>query len=106
MNSWENGIIKSNPIVRINLLTVPNHISILPNGDAYACRRFESKVGNVFEEKLKNIFLKNEEKYRDFNKFVKCGKCELLGFCRGCPAVSYGDTGDFYGEDPQCWKSL
>lgn len=23
MNSWENGIIKSNPIVRINLLTVP-----------------------------------------------------------------------------------
>lgn len=83
-----------------------NHISILPNGDAYACRRFKSKVGNVFEEKLKNIFLKNEEKYRDFNKFVKCGKCELLGFCRGCPAVSYGDTGDFYGEDPQCWKSL
>lgn len=25
MNSWENGIIKSNPIVRINLLTVPKN---------------------------------------------------------------------------------
>ena len=25
--------------------------------------------------------------------------------CRGCPAVAKGYSGDFYGEDPQCWAS-
>jgi len=82
------------------------HMTILPNGDVYACRRFESKVGNVFEESLKDIFLLKEEIYREFDKFEKCSKCELRGFCRGCPAVTYGTTGSFYGADPQCWKEV
>lgn len=82
------------------------HMTILPNGNVYACRRFESKVGNVFEESLKDIFVVKEEIYRDFNKFKKCSKCELRGFCRGCPAVTYGTTGNFYGTDPQCWKEI
>jgi radical SAM/SPASM domain protein of ACGX system len=80
------------------------HMTILPNGDVYACRRFESRVGNVFEESLADIFVEKEEIYRDFDKFEKCSKCELRGFCRGCPAVTYGTTGSFYGTDPQCWK--
>jgi radical SAM/SPASM domain protein of ACGX system len=82
------------------------HMTILPNGDVYACRRFESKVGNVFDEKLYDIFVSKEEIYRDFDKFEKCSKCELKGFCRGCPAVSYGTHGSFYATDPQCWKEL
>jgi radical SAM/SPASM domain protein of ACGX system len=82
------------------------HMTILPNGDVYACRRFESKVGNVFEESLAAIFVEKEEIYRDFDKFEKCNTCELRGFCRGCPAVTFGTTGDFYGTDPQCWKGL
>jgi radical SAM/SPASM domain protein of ACGX system len=82
------------------------HMTILPNGDVYACRRFESRVGNVFEESLADIFVEKEEIYRDFDKFEKCSKCELRGFCRGCPAVTYGTTGSFYGTDPQCWKEL
>jgi radical SAM/SPASM domain protein of ACGX system len=80
------------------------HMTILPNGDVYACRRFESKIGNVFKDKLKDLFIEKEEIYRDFNKFEKCSNCELRGFCRGCPAVTYGSTGNFYGTDPQCWK--
>jgi len=82
------------------------HMTILPNGDVFACRRFESKVGNVFEESLKEIFVVKEEIYRNFDKFEKCSKCELRGFCRGCPAVTYGTTGNFYGTDPQCWKEI
>ncbi|MDE6063040.1 MAG: SPASM domain-containing protein, partial [Lachnospiraceae bacterium] len=80
------------------------HMTILPNGDVYACRRFESKVGNVFEELLYDIFITKEEIYRDYEKFEKCNKCELRGFCRGCPAVTYETSGSFYGADPQCWK--
>ena len=37
-------------------------------------------------------------------RMEKCGKCELLPFCRGCMAVAYGATGDFLSGDPQCWK--
>jgi len=83
------------------------HLTILPKGDVYACRRFESKVGNVFSEKLFDIFTGEAiEKYRDYAKFEKCSTCELKRFCRGCPAVAYGYNNNFYSPDPQCWKQL
>ena len=44
------------------------------------------------------------ERYRQYEKFVKCAKCELKNVCRGCPAVAYGYTGNMYAADPQCWK--
>lgn len=81
------------------------HLTILPKGEVFACRRFESNVGNVFDENLYDIFTGDKmNAYRNFDKFEKCSKCELLRFCRGCPAVTYGYTGNFYGTDPQCWK--
>lgn len=46
------------------------------------------------------------EQYRDYTKFEKCSKCELLAFCRGCPAVASGKDGNFYAADPQCWKEV
>lgn len=83
------------------------HLTILPTGDVYACRRFESKVGNVFEDRIADVWVCDQmESYRDYTKFKKCSKCELISFCRGCPAVTYGTTGDFYGADPQCWKEV
>jgi len=83
------------------------HLTILPKGDVYACRRFESNVGNVFDEKLFDIFTGEKmDAYRDYSKFEKCSKCELKQFCRGCPAVTYGYTNNFYGVDPQCWKQI
>ena len=83
------------------------HLTILPKGEVYACRRFESNVGNVFNEKLYDLFTGDKMDYfRDFDKFEKCSRCELKRFCRGCPAVTYGYTGNFYGTDPQCWKQI
>lgn len=81
------------------------HMTILPTGDVFACRRMESKIGNVFETSLYDLFLgENLENYRQFDKFEKCAKCELRGYCRGCPAVTFGYTGSMYAPDPQCWK--
>jgi radical SAM/SPASM domain protein of ACGX system len=81
------------------------HITILPNGNVYACRRMDSCVGNIFDENIASIFTsKKMDEYRQYDKFEKCSKCELLRFCRGCPAVSYGYTGNMYSPDPQCWK--
>jgi radical SAM protein with 4Fe4S-binding SPASM domain len=83
------------------------HLTILPNGDIYACRRFESKIGNIFKESLEEAWNSPEMmKYRDYGAFKKCGKCELLRFCRGCPAVAHGAGNGFYGPDPQCWKEI
>jgi radical SAM/SPASM domain protein of ACGX system len=83
------------------------HLTILPGGEVYACRRFKSRVGNVFHENLFDIFTgKKMANYRRYDKFEKCTSCELKRFCRGCPAVAYGYTGNFYAPDPQCWKQL
>lgn len=108
---YEEGIFKIPSDAKSNMIyqgchCASGHMTILPNGDVYACRRFESKVGNVFFENLEDIFLKKEEKYRKFEQFELCSACELKGFCRGCPAVTFGETRNFYGADPQCWKSL
>ena len=83
------------------------HMTILPTGDVYACRRMESKIGNVFETPMLELFNSaNLDKYRQFDKFEKCSKCELRGYCRGCPAVTFGYTGNMYAADPQCWKEI
>lgn len=83
------------------------HMTILPSGDIYACRRVaESKVGNVFEDRLADVWVTSMEAYREYDKFSKCSRCELLAWCRGCPAVAKGTNGSFYAEDPQCWKSI
>ncbi len=82
------------------------HITIASNGDIMACRRVtDSKVANVFEDRLADVWICQMEQYRDYDKFVKCSKCELKAWCRGCPAVANGTAGDFYGADPQCWKT-
>ncbi len=82
------------------------HITILPSGDIYACRRVEnSLVGNIFEDRLADVWLTSMEEYRKYDEFKKCSRCKLLAWCRGCPAVACGTNGSFYAEDPQCWAS-
>ncbi|MDD5960062.1 MAG: radical SAM/SPASM domain protein, ACGX system [Methanobrevibacter wolinii] len=84
-----------------------SHMTILPNGDVYACRRMDSYIGNALKDSMTKIFFGDKMNYyRQYEKFEKCSKCELLRFCRGCPSVSYGYTNDFYSPDPQCWKKI
>ena len=82
------------------------HMTILPDGDLFACRRFESKVGNILADRLVDVWTGPMEQYRNYDQFQKCSQCELLPYCRGCPAVAYGATSNFYGADPQCWKEI
>lgn len=83
------------------------HLTILPTGEVYACRRVEgSRVGNAFEESLADIWLGATDEYRQVDEFSKCSRCELLAWCRGCPAVARGTYGSFYSEDPQCWHEV
>lgn len=80
-------------------------VSILADYTVYACRRFKSPIGKVIKQSLYDIFLGSEiEPYRDHNQYEKCNSCELVNYCRGCHAVSYGVTGNFFSKDPCCWK--
>ncbi len=84
-----------------------SHLTILPTGEVYACRRVaDSCVGNALEDSFVSIWLNPMEQYREYSKFSKCSKCELLAWCRGCPAVAKGTYGSFYADDPQCWKEV
>jgi radical SAM/SPASM domain protein of ACGX system len=83
------------------------HLTILPTGEVYACRRVQnSHIANVFEDRLADVWVCEMEQYRQYDKFKKCAKCELKAWCRGCPAVASGKSGDFYDADPQCWKEI
>ena len=83
------------------------HLTILPTGDVYACRRVQnSKVGNAFSDRLADLWVCQVEQYREYARFEKCARCELLPWCRGCPAVASGRDGNFYAADPQCWKEV
>ncbi|WP_173444010.1 radical SAM/SPASM domain protein, ACGX system [Selenomonas ruminantium] len=84
------------------------HLTILPTGDVYACRRVQnSRVGNIFEKRLADLWTNEFEAYRDYDKFRKCSNCELKAWCRGCPTVASSTSGgDFYAADPQCWKEI
>jgi len=84
------------------------HFTISSNGDLMACRRVaNSKVGNIFKDKIEDVWINQMEAYRDYDRFSKCSKCELKAWCRGCPAVAAGSHGgDFYSDDPQCWKEI
>lgn len=83
------------------------HFTILPDGNVMACRRFESIVGNIFNQPLLELWTSNKmDYYRQYDKSEKCSQCNLLRFCRGCPAVAYGYHKSFYAPDPQCWKQI
>lgn len=79
---------------------------IVADGTVYPCRRLPVKIGKVPDQNLKDIFLNSPElsRMRELERMEKCGKCELLQSCRGCPAVAYAVHGDYFSPDPQCWK--
>jgi len=109
---YEKGLIKKDQRWQENVILDGcncgrNHITILPTGDVYACRRMESKVGNINETSLYELWTGAEmDEYRQYDKFTKCSKCELKCICRGCPSVTYGYTHNMYDADPQCWKEI
>lgn len=83
------------------------HMTILPTGEVFACRRMDSPIGNALTDRMYDIFVGDAmNTYKKYEQFEKCSKCELLRFCRGCPAVAYGYTHNMYAADPQCWKEV
>lgn len=84
-----------------------NHLTILPTGTVYACRRMESPIGSALNTSLYDLWTSAKfDEYRQYDKFVKCRKCILKAWCRGCPSVTWGYTHNMYDADPQCWMEV
>ena len=81
-------------------------LCILADGTAFACRRFYSPIGKVPEQSIEDIFFSKEMNFYRDSGYEKCSKCNLLQYCRGCPAVSYNNTNRFGAPDPQCWREI
>lgn len=105
---YENGLldVRKEDIVLDGCSCGISHMTLLPDGTVYACRRFDSPVGNIFQSSFEDVFLGKEmEKYREIHNLSGCNTCFLKNYCRGCHAVSYGTYGDYFSKDPQCWIS-
>ncbi|PLX90823.1 MAG: selenobiotic family peptide radical SAM maturase [Desulfuromonas sp.] len=71
-----------------------NFVSLLPDGEVHACRKFPSLIGNLYRDSLDRIYHSDgAEAYRQGCR--ECDDCRLRAMCGGCLAVAYG-----YGLDP------
>ncbi len=80
-----------------------NFITVLPDGQAHACRKFPSLIGNVFTQKIADIYDSPiAQKYR--NGCKACNTCPIRHACGGCMAISNSFGLDIYShKDPHCF---
>lgn len=83
-----------------------NFVSLLPDGEVHACRKFPSPIGNIFAQSLNDIYAgAAATRYRSGSS--ACIDCELRPVCRGCAAVAHGFGLNVFTElDPYCFKDL
>lgn len=71
-----------------------NFVSLLPDGQVHACRKFPSQIGDINRQSLEDIYYSSPAlEYR--RGCVECANCRLRAVCGGCLAVTYG-----WGHDP------
>lgn len=80
-----------------------NFLAVLADGEAHACRKFPSSLGNVFAQSLSEIYDSREaRRYRE--GCSACRSCPIRAACGGCLAVSYSHGLDFTEQtDPHCF---
>jgi radical SAM protein with 4Fe4S-binding SPASM domain len=84
-----------------------NALTVMHDGTILPCRRLPIPIGNIRNDSLFKIWYDNSllwEIRNPLNLKGKCGSCDLVPICRGCRAVAYAHSGDYLGEDPQCWS--
>lgn len=81
-------------------------LAILWDGTVLPCRRLNIPIGNLLTDGLYKIWYDNDVLWRIRDKKNlqgKCNGCVNIERCGGCRAIAYETTGDYMGEDIQCW---
>lgn len=83
-------------------------LAVLANGDIMPCRRLNITIGNYMESSFEDIFLNNllMRKFRRKAFFTGCANCEQYMICRGCPAISYGESNNLFGKPSTCFIEM
>lgn len=81
-----------------------NFMTVLPDGEVHACRKFPSYIGNIFEQDLSTLYDSEiARRYRAGS--AACGSCEIRPVCGGCLASTYCHGLDIFEDrDPLCFK--
>ena len=81
-----------------------NFVALLPNGEVHACRKFPSKIGNIFKNNLLNLYDSiSAIQYRTGSE--ECMKCNIKNVCGGCLASTYSyGKNIFKDKDPYCFS--
>ncbi|VBB44185.1 Radical SAM domain protein [uncultured Desulfatiglans sp.] len=79
-----------------------NFMTVLPDGEVHACRKFPSPIGNVLTSSILEIYdSKAAGLYRAGSE--ACASCAIRPVCGGCLAVAYSSGIDIFRErDPFC----
>ena len=83
--------------------------AVSSEGNVQPCVGVTIPIGNVRENKLKDI-LKDSEVVSDLKSYKNmikgpCGDCGHVIECYGCRGAAYQLTGDYLASDPMCWKN-
>ena len=82
-----------------------NFITLLPDGEVHACRKFPSLIGNIFQQTIREIYdSKKARLYR--TRPEMCRNCHIRAVCGGCLASSFSYKKEIFRDcDPYCFKS-
>ena len=80
-----------------------NFMSVLPDGEVHACRKFPSLIGSLLTKNIGEIYdSETASRYRE--GCSECRSCSLNLVCGGCLASTYGHGLDiFKRKDPFCF---
>ena len=80
-----------------------NFLTLLPDGEVHACRKFPSILGDIFEDSLADIYDSDiTRRYRSGS--ASCKSCPIKPSCGGCLASVYSHGLDIFKDrDPHCF---
>jgi radical SAM protein with 4Fe4S-binding SPASM domain len=83
---------------------------VTSRGEVMPCVGVTIPVGNVREQKLRDIIEDSEviQDLRDYRHTIMgpCQTCEKAEHCYGCRGAAYQLTGNYLASDPLCWKNV
>ncbi len=80
-----------------------NFISVLSDGEAHACRKFPSPIGNIISQGISDVY--DSEIASRYRKGCKaCQSCNIRPVCGGCLAIAHSfGLNEFEEKDPYCF---
>jgi selenobiotic family peptide radical SAM maturase len=80
-----------------------NFLTLLPDGEVHACRKFPSEIGSILNQSLIQIY--DSEQARRYRAGSQaCAPCPIRPVCGGCLAVVSGlGLNIFQDRDPFCF---